>query len=124
MVEVAKVRTKDLIKVYRTGKSEVNALRRLDRTSGDGELVAVQGPTGGGKTTLLNLVGGSHFAELEPVPIRIRSSPLLLSSGFPSLLPGRSDRLDGLIHLRSKRLPCHEVEIWDLRKRTHDCSRR
>ena len=50
--------TKDLIKVYRTGKSEVIALRGLDMRVGDGELVAIQGPSGCGKTTLLNLVGG------------------------------------------------------------------
>lgn len=52
------IRTKDLIKVYRTGKSEVIALRGLDMQVGNGELVAVQGPSGCGKTTLLNLVGG------------------------------------------------------------------
>ncbi len=52
------IRTKDLIKVYRTGKSEVIALRGLDMQIGDGELVAVQGPSGCGKTTLLNLIGG------------------------------------------------------------------
>ncbi len=50
--------TKDLIKVYRAGKSEVIALRGLDMQLADGELVAVQGPSGCGKTTLLNLVGG------------------------------------------------------------------
>ncbi len=55
MPEVA---TKDLIKVYRAGKSEVIALRGLDMTLADGELVAVQGPSGCGKTTLLNLIGG------------------------------------------------------------------
>ncbi len=49
---------KDLIKVYRTGKSEVIALRGLDLTVADREVVAVQGPSGCGKTTLLNLVGG------------------------------------------------------------------
>jgi putative ABC transport system ATP-binding protein len=52
------IRTKDLIKVYRAGKSEVIALRGLDMQIGSGELVAVQGPSGCGKTTLLNLVGG------------------------------------------------------------------
>ncbi len=49
--------TRDLIKVYRAGKSEVIALRRLAMEVADGELVAVQAPSGGGKTTLLNLVG-------------------------------------------------------------------
>ena len=52
------ITTKDLIKVYRAGKSEVIALRGLDMTVADGELVAVQGPSGCGKTTLLNLLGG------------------------------------------------------------------
>ena len=58
MVEVPNIRTKDLIKVYRTGKSEVIALRGLDMQVADRELVAVQGPSGCGKTTLLNLIGG------------------------------------------------------------------
>jgi len=58
VVEVPNIRTKDLIKVYRTGKSEVIALRGLDMQVADGELVAVQGPSGCGKTTLLNLLGG------------------------------------------------------------------
>ena len=49
---------KDLMKVYRTGKSEVIALRGLDMDVADGELIAVQGPSGCGKTSLLNLVGG------------------------------------------------------------------
>jgi len=55
---VPNIRTKDLIKVYRTGKSEVIALRGLDMQVAEGELVAVQGPSGCGKTTLLNLIGG------------------------------------------------------------------
>ncbi|TLZ78034.1 MAG: ABC transporter ATP-binding protein, partial [Methanobacteriota archaeon] len=50
--------TKDLIKVYRTGKAEVIALRGLDMYVDDGELVAVRGPSGGGKTTFLNILGG------------------------------------------------------------------
>jgi len=58
VVDVPSIRTKDLIKVYRTGKSEVIALRGLDMEVADGELVAVQGPSGCGKTTLLNLLGG------------------------------------------------------------------
>jgi len=52
------VTTKDLIKVYRTGKSEVIALRGLAMQVSDGELVAIRGPSGCGKTTLLNLIGG------------------------------------------------------------------
>ncbi|MEE9197988.1 MAG: ABC transporter ATP-binding protein, partial [bacterium] len=50
--------TKDLMKVYRAGKSEVIALRGLEMAVEDGELVAIQGPSGCGKTSLLNLIGG------------------------------------------------------------------
>ena len=57
-MNVPKVVTKDLIKVYRAGKSEVIALRGLDMHVESEELVAVQGPSGCGKTTLLNLMGG------------------------------------------------------------------
>jgi putative ABC transport system ATP-binding protein len=55
---VPAILTKDLIKVYRTGKSEVIALRGLDLRIGDGELVAIRGPSGCGKTTFLNILGG------------------------------------------------------------------
>jgi putative ABC transport system ATP-binding protein len=49
---------KDLIKVYKTGKSEVIALRGLDCTIKGSEVLAIMGPSGCGKTTLLNIVGG------------------------------------------------------------------
>ena len=49
---------KDLIKVYKTGKLEVIALRGLDCTMNVGEILAIMGPSGCGKTTLLNLIGG------------------------------------------------------------------
>jgi putative ABC transport system ATP-binding protein len=49
---------KDLIRVYRTGKSEVIALRGLNLDVKDNEIIAIMGPSGCGKTTLLNLIGG------------------------------------------------------------------
>ncbi|HYM91681.1 MAG TPA: ABC transporter ATP-binding protein [bacterium] len=57
-MNVPEILTKDLIKVYRTGKSEVIALRGLDLHIDDGELIAVRGPSGCGKTTFLNILGG------------------------------------------------------------------
>jgi putative ABC transport system ATP-binding protein len=48
---------KNVTKTY-TGKRTVNALRSVDLEIGDGELVAIQGPTGGGKSTLLQMLGG------------------------------------------------------------------
>jgi putative ABC transport system ATP-binding protein len=49
---------KDLMRVYRTGKSEVIALRGLNLNVKDNEIIAIMGPSGCGKTTLLNLIGG------------------------------------------------------------------
>jgi putative ABC transport system ATP-binding protein len=45
-------------KRYRKGKATITALEDVDLTIAQGEFVAVQGPTGHGKTTLLQLLGG------------------------------------------------------------------
>ena len=53
-----KIVVKDLMRVYKTGKSEVIALRGLNLNIKEGEIVTIMGPSGCGKTTLLNLLGG------------------------------------------------------------------
>jgi putative ABC transport system ATP-binding protein len=45
-------------KVYRSGGEEVVALHGLDLTVPHGEFLAVMGPSGSGKATLLNCVSG------------------------------------------------------------------
>ena len=45
-------------KVYRSGAVDVEALRGIDLTVGPGELVTVMGPSGHGKTTMLNCLSG------------------------------------------------------------------
>jgi putative ABC transport system ATP-binding protein len=45
-------------KLYRKGRRTVPAVRDLNLVIGDGEWLAVQGRTGHGKSTLLNLLGG------------------------------------------------------------------
>ncbi|THG30965.1 ABC transporter ATP-binding protein [Naasia lichenicola] len=44
-------------KSYSQTKRTVTALKDVDLTIADGELVMIQGPTGGGKSTLLQLLG-------------------------------------------------------------------
>ena len=45
-------------KDYPKGRQTVHALRGVDLEIGDGEWLAIQGPTGHGKSTLLQLLGG------------------------------------------------------------------
>jgi len=45
-------------KQYKKGGTVVDAIRPMDAEIADGEWLAIQGPTGHGKTTLLQLLGG------------------------------------------------------------------
>jgi putative ABC transport system ATP-binding protein len=47
-----------LTKTYKRGKETVEALRGVDVTIADNDMIAIQGPTGHGKSTLLQLLGG------------------------------------------------------------------
>lgn len=64
-----KVLVKDLIRVYRLGNVEVQALRGLNMDVKEGEMVSVIGPSGSGKTTLLNIVGGLDQATAGYVQV-------------------------------------------------------
>ncbi|MFJ5261231.1 ABC transporter ATP-binding protein [Streptomyces sp. NPDC088387] len=45
-------------KRYMRGKQKVDALAGIDLTIADGDRLVIQGPTGGGKSTLLQMLGG------------------------------------------------------------------
>ncbi|MFI0807629.1 ABC transporter ATP-binding protein [Streptomyces echinatus] len=49
---------KNVTKRYPRGKDSVQALDGVDLTIPDGDRLVVQGPTGGGKSTLLQMLGG------------------------------------------------------------------
>ena len=48
----------NVTKYYQKGRRTIPALRGLNLVIGDGEWLAVQGRTGHGKTTLLQILGG------------------------------------------------------------------
>ncbi len=52
------VEFEDVRKTYRTGEVEVRALDGMDFAIERGELAVIVGPSGAGKTTVLNLLGG------------------------------------------------------------------
>jgi len=49
---------KGVTKTYTRGKKTVDALAGIDLTIADGDRLVIQGPTGGGKSTLLQMLGG------------------------------------------------------------------
>ncbi len=55
---MALIELKDLDKIYKTGKLEYQALRKVNLTIEEGELAAIVGPSGCGKSTMLNMITG------------------------------------------------------------------
>ena len=51
-------RLSGVTKQYSRGKDTVHALRGIDLVIEDGDQLVIQGPTGGGKSTLLQMLGG------------------------------------------------------------------
>ena len=63
------VKVNNLVKAYRLGKIEVQALRGLNMDVTAGEFIAIIGPSGSGKTTLLNVLGGLDTATAGTVQV-------------------------------------------------------
>jgi len=58
-----------LVKAYKLGRIEVQALRGLSLKVGAGRMVSIIGPSGSGKTTLLNILGGLDRATAGTVTV-------------------------------------------------------
>src|SRR5512135_926978 len=55
--ESAVIRVEGLHRTYSTGKTEVHALRGIDLAVAPGEMVAIMGASGSGKSTFMNIIG-------------------------------------------------------------------
>ena len=58
-----------VVKTYRSGTQEVHALRGIDLDVHAGELITVMGPSGNGKTTLLNCLSGLDDIDAGTVTV-------------------------------------------------------
>ena len=57
------IRFKDVYKYYHTGDEKVTALSGVSLEFQKGDFVSIMGPSGGGKTTFLNCLGGLDFPD-------------------------------------------------------------
>ncbi len=63
------VRCIDLCKTYRQGDQDIKALDHVSIEIAKGEFVCLSAPSGGGKTTLLNAIGGLDIPDSGEVTI-------------------------------------------------------
>jgi putative ABC transport system ATP-binding protein len=72
----------DITRVYSMGDTAVHALRGIDLTVAPGEMVAIMGTSGSGKSTMLNILGcldvpTSGRYLLDGIPVETMSKPQL-----------------------------------------------
>jgi len=66
------IRFKDVCKYYRAGDSQVTALAGVSLEIEQGDFVSIMGPSGGGKTTFLNCLGGLDTPDRGEIYLKDR----------------------------------------------------
>jgi putative ABC transport system ATP-binding protein len=65
----ASIRLQNVVKRYRSARSFTPVLDDFDLEVARGEFVAITGPSGTGKTTVLNLIGGLHRPDSGSITV-------------------------------------------------------
>jgi putative ABC transport system ATP-binding protein len=79
------VRCVDVCKTYRQGDLEVKGLDHVDLEIEEGGFVCLSAPSGGGKTTLLNSIGGLHRIDSGEIWIADRRTDTLGKAEMASM---------------------------------------
>lgn len=64
---MAYIEFKKISKIYKMGEVEIQALNEAEFEIEKGELVCILGPSGAGKTTTLNILGGMDTATSRQI---------------------------------------------------------
>lgn len=65
------VKVQDITKTYKMGEVEIHAVDHISFSIEQGELVVIVGPSGAGKTTVLNILGGMDTATSGKLYVEI-----------------------------------------------------
>lgn len=72
MVQVIEI--KNMVKTYKIGDQEINALNGVDLLIEEGDFVAIMGPSGSGKSSMMNVIGcldlptsGEYYLDGYPI---------------------------------------------------------
>ena len=63
------VQLQDITKVYKMGEVEIRAVDGINFSIQKGEFVVIVGPSGAGKTTVLNILGGMDTATTGRITV-------------------------------------------------------
>ncbi|MEA3558966.1 MAG: ABC transporter ATP-binding protein [Candidatus Thermoplasmatota archaeon] len=70
MPDIPFIEVRNLVKTYKVGSSIVKALDGMELKVEEGEMVAIMGPSGAGKTSLLNMIGGLDRPDKGTVRVK------------------------------------------------------